>query len=441
MNIRPTTSTFSRARRTVAFTLVELLVIVAIIGILLASGVPAIRNMIYTSTGSLAESQLRFALGAARDLAIRSASGDSAAVFTFEPSENGRGRLTIVPMVYVGTILDTRDPDKDLSQTTVTTYRDVFAPSALAEPTQLPAGWMVRGFAPPGTIWGAGQQNFDGVPVPSNGWYYESSPAGNRIINAPGAGGTGNDPLAIPANAPNKGNWVFPETAFYDPEKTDTGGSRPNSRNTFMVRFQSGTGRIVGMSWTPSVALLPRPTIDATKTNALPKQSTGITSPSDWRRIDRADNIVGWARSVASMPNPTDAAALIGCRSADAALAGTVNLIALYDESKLASAIGARGLSKVTGSLYGGAANKGGVIGSASAATEVPKAPNLDLSLFPSTSIAATDAEYVQVLINSYIINALKYSNVDGGSNTTFIDSDARIFTLDTYMGSTTEAK
>lgn len=39
-------------RRGVAFTLLELLIVVAIIAVMAAAGVPAIRNIIYTSTAS-----------------------------------------------------------------------------------------------------------------------------------------------------------------------------------------------------------------------------------------------------------------------------------------------------------------------------------------------------------------------------------------------------
>lgn len=63
-----------RGRRLlVAFTLLELLIVVAIIAVMAAAGVPAIRNIIYTSTASMAETQLKLSLNAARDLAIRNA--------------------------------------------------------------------------------------------------------------------------------------------------------------------------------------------------------------------------------------------------------------------------------------------------------------------------------------------------------------------------------
>ena len=409
-----------RILRTAGFSLVELLVIIAIMGILAAAGIPAIRNMIYTSTGSMAESQLRFGLGAARDLAIRNEGGDTAAVFTFEPG----GRMTVIPMVFVGRILDTADPRFAVSTPPAgpVTYRDVFAPTALAEPMQLPAGWMVRGFAPPGSIFAPGTNN-SGTPVPSNGWYYENTPVGNRRINL------GNDNIS---GQPNKGNWVFPENGFFNPLETDTGENR---RNTFMVRFQGGSGRITAASVTPAIVLLPRNTIDWTAPlTARPTLSTTLTQ-GDWRRIDHADNLPNWARSVTKLPLNSDVASLIGCRSVDVAMACSVNLLALYDERKMAQTIGARGVNKLTGTIYGGA------VPPLNTSAEFPKAPNIDLSLWPSSSLASNNAERVQMLINSYMLNALKYSDVDTGGPTSNLDADARLFRMDTYLGSAVETR
>lgn len=413
---------FQLRRRAIGFSLIELLVIIGILAVLAAAGIPAIRNMIYTSTGSMAESQLRFGLGAARDLAIRNSGGDTAAVFTYEPG----GRMMIIPMVCVGQIVDTTDPSRRVGiASTPTAYRDVFAPTALAEPMQLPAGWMVRGFAPPGAIFAPGLNN-SGVMVESNGWYHEKSPVGNRRMNL------GTDTIA---NAVNKGNWVFPENGFFDPLQTDT-PTGENRRNTFMVRFQAGTGRITGASVDPVIVLLPRNQIDWNTPDARPTNlNPAMTEKSDWRRIDFADNLPNWAKSISKLPEYDDIAALMGCRSADSALACSVNLLALYDESRMAQTIGARGVNKVTGCIYGGA------VGTLSNANEVPKAPNIDLSLWPSTSPVAGNAEYVQMLVNNYMLNALKYSNVESGAPNTNLDADARLFRMDSYMGSVVETR
>lgn len=411
-------ASFHFMRRARGFSLVELLVIISIMAVLAAAGIPAIRNMIYTSTGSMAESQLRFGLQAARDLAIRSEGGDTAAVFVYEPG----GRMQIIPMVYVGRILDTSDPRNPLPAAPglATAYRDVFAPTALAEPMQLPSGWMIRGFAPPGSIFAPGANN-TGSNVPSNGWYYENAPVGNRRINL------GTDNISGQAN---KGNWIFPENGFFDPARTNSGENR---RNTFMIRFQAGSGRIIAASVTPAIVLLPRNTIDWNDPAARPVLSTA-TTPGDWRRPDYADNLPGWARSVIGMSNSADISAMIGCRSVDVAQACNVNLLALYDEQRMAQTIGARGLNKVTGSIYGGA------VGSLSAANEIPKAPNIDLALWPSSSPASSSAERVQMLVNNYMLNALRYSDVGSGPATN-IDTDARLFRMDRYFGSALETR
>ena len=208
-----------------------------------------------------------------------------------------------------------------------------------------------------------------------------------------------------------------------------------------MVRFQKGTGRIVGAGGTPAVVLLPRTSIDSTQSSALASvQSPPWSGPADWRRVDRSDNLTTWARAITHVSNPNDASRLIGCRSTDVALAGTISILALYDESRMAAAMGARGLNKLTGSIYGGAVSSTGT-GGTSTAIEPLKAPNIDLSLFPSGSKAATNAEFVQTMINNYMIGALKYSDVDSGAPATAITPDARMFTFDTYLGTVMEVK
>lgn len=435
-----------RSRRPIAFTLLELLLVIAIIAVMAAAGVPAIRNIVYTSTASLAESQLRLALTATRDLAIRTSSGDTAAVFTFEPG----GRLTIVPAVYVGTVLDAKDPGQlytaGVSQVLV--YRDVFVPTPLVEPVQLPQNWMVRGFAPPGSIFSSrntSTRDVNGNAIISNGWYdenFNSGKFGNRNFN------TDRDPLI--GNLKNRGNWVFPETGFFDPTKGEEG----DYRQTFMIRFQSGTGRIVGASRDPAVVVLPRNEVK--DINALPQLPSG-TAPwtaFDWRRVDRADNLVGWARSILRLPAP-EAAAILGARSTDVASVNTVSIVALYDEQRLAESIGAAGVNRVTGCLYGISTVGSNGANAGSNASEVPKAPNIDVSLWSSTSsvrggsfwgTVSDQAERVQVLINAAMIGGLRQRDVTSASlpitvRDVPIPTDVRVFSVGNYLGVPQEAK
>lgn len=413
----------SHPRPRTAFTLIELLVIIVILGVMIAAGVPAIRSIIQTSSASLAESQLKLALSAARDIAIRNPSTDSAAVFTFEPG----GRLTIIPMVHVGTLLDRLSPaDTTFDPINRSVLREVFAPTPLAEPVQLPAGWMIRGYAPPAWIYAPGLAPFQtGAPAPSNGWYFEGT--GPTGVPTPGN-------RQFDLNAQNdQGNWVFPETAFFNPDRWDDG----DNRQTFLVRFKAGTGAIAGASAEPVIVLLPRPFINPNLPDAFPNGVTA-TSPAEWRRVDRADNLINWARAVLELPprgNPAPAD-LIGSRSSDVALACAVNLVALYSETTMSQAIGARQLNRVTGTIYGVQPSPPVGLG---AVTEPPRAPNIDLSLWPASANAT--AQRVQTNINKFITSSLRQNDVVNGGGTAFVETDARIFTVDTYLGSVQEVR
>ena len=80
------TTTRNTIRRTVraalpsGFTLTELMVVISIVVLLMAIALPAFTGMVRDSEKSLADNQLRVAVGAGRDAAIRSSSGDGAAV-------------------------------------------------------------------------------------------------------------------------------------------------------------------------------------------------------------------------------------------------------------------------------------------------------------------------------------------------------------------------
>lgn len=185
------------------FTLTELLVVISIIVLLVAIAVPAFSTILYNNERAQAENQLRVGISSARDAAIASDGGDAAAVFIFRPGD----RLLIIPAVMVGTIEDQVIVNGAPVGGTTTRTRDVFVPVATGEPIALPRGWSIRGFAPPGAI--------DAGTGIANGWY-------DALLSQP----TGSE---------TRGNWLFPESGYYD-------GSRANDgwkRQTFIVRFDS----------------------------------------------------------------------------------------------------------------------------------------------------------------------------------------------------------
>jgi prepilin-type N-terminal cleavage/methylation domain-containing protein len=344
------------------FTLTELIVVIGLIGLLLAIAVPSFSAMVRSSDRTLAESQLRVALAATRDLAIAagagyggSGGGDSAAVFFYDQS----GRIRVVPCVQVGTYRDWIRielwPDPRFLM-----ERDVFVPSPLVEPVRLPRGWGVRGYAPAGTL-DAGR--FPGL----NGWY---EPTTNRRFDV------------------NRGNWVFPETDFYNPSGVgaDSGslgtgdepavaqagvlGSAGSNRQTFMVRFEAGTGNLAIATRRQGLVVSPSPAVGFRATR----------DPYNRFRIDRATDPEQFVRQILvprpDLPNTFDGErrrrALIGDSSVDTVLARPVTELALYEERMLAAGVGATALNPATGTLYG----------IRDRSREWPTSPSYDLSLF-----------------------------------------------------------
>jgi len=121
-----------------AFTLLELIVVILIIGVLLGIAVPSFSAMLRSSESSMADTLLRNALRAGRDVALRSGGReDVAVVFTFD----ARGRLSILTCVKVGELADS-------PPTLPIVLREIFVPVDISQPTQLPKYWTVRGFAP-----------------------------------------------------------------------------------------------------------------------------------------------------------------------------------------------------------------------------------------------------------------------------------------------------
>lgn len=267
-----------------AFTLIELLVVVIIMLILLVIAVPAFSSILATQDELTAHAQFSAGVSAARDAALQSTGdADVAAVFTFEPG----GRTTMVMCERIGKF------DQDQNAAGLTVSREVFVPVEGIEPLQLPAGWMVRGYA------GAASVDAD--------WYEV---------------GTGGANARYPSGT---GSWVFPETGFFDHTKQNQGADR----QSFMIRFEAGTGILRPSGGSPVLVVLQRPSSD------------DRANLASWQRIDRATSIKRWAQRVLSdtLLTPANRMDLIGDRSGDTVLVRPVSQLALYQERKLADAL------------------------------------------------------------------------------------------------------
>lgn len=298
---------FSRALHAArrAFTLAELLVVILIMVILVLIAVPAFSAMLYSSESSMAETLLRSALRSGRDAAIRSTGHDDAAiVFFFEPG----GRCTMVPCVKAGEVQDIYPPN-----TAVT--RDLFVPSEVLEPVQLPRNWTVRGYAPLNSI--------------DDAWY---EPPGQRY-----------------GVEPSRGDWVFPETGLYFKPTTPAANSGYD-RQTFMVRFEAGSGLMTTASSRPALIFAPS-MIEPAGLNGLDPAFRTLRRQGPRRYVER---VLTDTFSNPFLPAAQRAAkiqSLLGDQSIDTVLTRAVGQVALCDETKLASALGVR-LDPTTASLY-----------------------------------------------------------------------------------------
>jgi prepilin-type N-terminal cleavage/methylation domain-containing protein len=279
------------------FTMVELLVVVAIFVLLISLAVPAFSSMLYSSERSMAENALRIGIASARDAATRSARGeDGAAVFFYEP---GVG-YTIVPYVLAGTMQDHDASSNDVR-------RELFVPAAGYEPVQLPRSWMVRGLAVANSM--------------DDQWYADSGTAWNN--NA----------------VRQRANWVFPETGFYDTSRGDEG----RKRQTFMVRFEGGTGVLKPLQSDPVLVLAPAP--------SLAFRNTGNFANYRVDRDDQPRRFVRRVLAVTTGAGPNLKRELLGDLSTDTVLAKPVPLLALYNERGMASVVGAS-IGRETGCIY-----------------------------------------------------------------------------------------
>jgi len=398
-----------------AFTLIELVTVIAVMGILVAIGIPAFRAALASSNKALSESQFRIGMETARQLAIQNSSRDAAAVFFYEPG----GRMTIVPCLYVGTILDWQNA-ADTNPGDPLVERDVFVPVPEIAPVQMPRGWMVRGYAAAGTL-----HDDDTSRNNENGWY-EPSTARDFPV------GANNSPV---------GNWVFPETGFYpnasnipnpaNPSELDVaqGSSQGAKRQTFLVRYRAGSGNVDPSESRQCLVVDP----------AISQSIDGAGNVKDWRvgltgvnenftKIAAAEDRQRVVKQLLALQDfnadgtvdasdDEDRRLVLGDVSSDTVLCHPVTELTLYREASLAQAIGANGVNPKTGSLY-------------TLPTTVNDAPEIDTTLWsgtaPATDLIARD-------INLWLTGNLQVGGP--GPNNEYIESDAKLFSIDRYLG------
>lgn len=385
-----------------AFSLIEMMAVLVILAILLAIGVPSIRSMIYSSERSLAENQLRVAMTAARDAAVRSGGGDAAAVFFYQDN-----RTVIIPCVSVGIVNDRKSvAGADVTTGPQDTEREVFVPVEGVEPIRMPLGWNVRGYAAPGVI----PTQATG-PSPSDGWM----------------DCTGSMPTAIA----NQGHWVFPETSFLNltalsqPNGSVQGEDEGWKRQTFMVRFESGTGNAAISARVPVLVLDPLPVLSGEGFRGAGRDPYAMEEHDP----TQAASLEAFVRQQINNPqlragNPPDITKILGDVSPDTVLAMPVTEIALYDEARMASAIGVVRLNTITNCLYGNMEDE----------NLAPTVPEFDRST-RTWGGAVPDAQDIQARINAYMTRDAHTPRVLDES-TSF---EARVFTIQRYMGQLTE--
>lgn len=398
------------------FTVVELLAVIAIMAIVLAVAVPALSNMLYSSNRSLAENSVRAAILVARDLAAGSLSGgDAAVMFEFEPGGVMRlvpaeevgsftdVRLALEPLDDAATVSGS---GSGATADAALVERDVFVATGAVPASELPRGWMVRGAATAGSMLpGAAPAAVTGQPSAQKEgyvdweWYKWPSATGSGAV----PGGYGGSELASSAS-PNiraraEENWLFPESGFFDDQKAVVDLTQERGRSSFMVRFRGGTGELVtggeaSLFVSPGVAS-GRRLVETSVVGRDPFNAAGNTGAQafGWQAIGNATgqgydlrawarrvmaqeewdgdgvpgqlgdlrNRAGWNLSPATAPTPVGTSPnpgaygrsdLIGARSNDMVLVQGVSRLAIYEEPRLAAGIGARGLNRVTGTIY-----------------------------------------------------------------------------------------
>jgi hypothetical protein len=263
--------------------------------------------------------------------------------------------------------------------------REVFALVPGAEPVQIPSGWTVRGYTPANTI--------------DDQWYGNPSFA--------------NNPYSISA-ARSRGNWLFPETGFYNDQNDNNGGEGPK-RQTFMVRFEGGTGTVKGGDSTPVLVLAPSISTTFRTTSPWSLYPDPTTGQFPFRPDLEADP-VRFVRRVAAAPATGQGSltfaqrqALVGDLSSDIVLTRPVGQIAVCNEKRLAQSIGAQ-LDPVTSSLY-----------------KDPSANNWEPRFVDVRGTPWSDTNTVNV--NAWIEGHLTLTSGQA------VDSDCRIFAVQRYLG------
>ncbi len=380
-----------------AFTIIELLVVISIFVLVLAIAVPSFSAILYSTERSQAGNQVSVALGAARAAAVGSQGlNDTAAVFFYDPTI---GRTRIGVYTVVGKI---KDHNLDPNLTNQIVERDVFVPVPNFQPVQLPKGWMVRGFAPTGSV--DVDVKVTGSPAaPRNysGWYESNA---TRVQDGSG------------------GNWVFPETGFYNPDNaSDVVTNNETARQSFMVRFVAGTGAVSMSQRSPAIVVDPSPS----------QVFRLSTEPFKSNRLDKAQDLAVEVRRLLSHrdleKNPVtgkfwdeDKRKLLGDMASDTVLARPVLELAVYDERTLAAAVGARGVNSGTGTIYSDPSGK------------KLAGPEIDQTIFSP----AAGPDVIAKNINSWIQGTTTKGSTAPKSAVT---SDARIVTLDRYTGTVKE--
>lgn len=310
------------------FTLIEIMVVITVVILLAIIALPAFTAMINSQQRVAAEENLKRATALGHNLALRASIGrDVAMVFFYEPP----GPMLVVPCAKVAELddVDRRDPGTANAQNQPLVRREVFVPIAGAEPVALPLGWHVRGYALPATVDNEWYEPFDG---PGGAPRYNLNPAD------PGFG---------------QGVWVFPETGLYDVNMNSGGGRDGQNRQTFMIRYEGGTGQMTMANMNAAILVSPRPSsFNGTQARGEPDNLRADLAQDLERFVNRILVTVDF--NADGMVDITDQQAvrrLLGDESGDTILMKPVSTLALYNERELAAGIGVN-IDRRTGCVY-----------------------------------------------------------------------------------------